>query len=192
MTETEILVQQARRGKRDAMEKLLSQFDRNVFGLALLILGDRVEAQDAAQEVLIKIFKSLKRFDGRSTFRTWLYRVTVNTCRDVLRRRARQRETPLAVAPPIAQAGPLQKELEREHHGAVWLAVQALDNPLRETVILRYYLDLPCAEIGQVTGTPLNTVYWRLHQARRKLEPLLLADDALAEEIDARRQKEKI
>lgn len=190
MTETGTLVQQARRGKRDAMEKLLSQFDRDVFGLALLILGDRMEAQDIAQEVLIKVFNSLKHFDGRSTFRTWLYRVTVNTCRDALRRRARRHEMPLADAPPVAWAGPLKKELDREHHQAVWQAVQALDNPLRETVILRYYLDLPCAEIGQVTDTPLNTVYWRLHQARHKLEPLLLADEALTEEIDARRQKE--
>ena len=89
----------------------------------------------------------------------------------------------------LTSAGPLQAELARERQQAVWQAVQSLDTPLREVVVLRYYLDLPCAEIGEATGSPVNTVYWRLHQARRLLEPLLLAEGVLADEIVARKQK---
>lgn len=191
MEETKTLVRRAQCGEHEAMEELLRRFDQDVFGLALLTLGNRAEAQDAAQEVLIKVLRSLGRFDGRSAFRTWLYRVTVNTCRDAVRRRARRREADLVEAPPAVRPGPLQRELDRERQQAVWCAVQALDDALREVVILRYYLDLPCAEIGQATETPVNTVYWRLHQARKKLEPLLLADDVLAQEVGARVQKEQ-
>jgi RNA polymerase sigma factor (sigma-70 family) len=91
---------------------------------------------------------------------------------------------------PLIDDGPWQDLSDRELRQATWQAIQALEPPLREVVILRYYLDLPCAEIGEITETPTNTVYWRLHQARRQLEPLLLAEDVLAEEIAARRQKE--
>jgi RNA polymerase sigma-70 factor (ECF subfamily) len=190
MNETNSLIRRAREGERHALERLLSQFDRDVFGLAVLILGDREDAQDAAQEVLIKVFRKLESYDGRSAFRTWLYRLTVNTCRDALRRRARRREARLVDALPAAQAGPLQTELHRERQQAVWRAVQSLDGVVREAVILRYYLGLPCAQIGEVTEAPVNTVYWRLHQARKRLEPLLMADDILGEELGARREKE--
>ena len=187
--ETDDLVRRARDGDRRALETLVARFDRYVFGVALLVLGNRVEAQDAAQETLIKAVRGLKRYDGRAAFSTWLYRITVNTCRDTLRRHARRPEVALDDA-SLTSAGPLQAELARERRQAVWQAVQSLDTPLREVVVLRYYLDLPCAEIGEATGSPVNTVYWRLHQARRLLEPLLLAEDALTGEIVARKQKE--
>jgi len=188
MSKVDDLVRRARDGDHGALEKLIAQFDRYVFGTALLALGNRVDAQDAAQEALIKAVKSLKGYNGRAAFRTWLYRITINTCRDVLRRHRRRPEVSLDSAPLPAGDGPLQTELDRERQQVVWQAVQSLDAPLRETVILRYYLDLSGAEIGEATGAPLNTVYWRLHQARRRLEPLLLAEDVLVEEITARQQ----
>lgn len=188
--EIEVLVRRARNGDRQAQETLVAHFDRYVFGVALLVLGDRAEAQDAAQDALIKSLRGLKGYDGRASFRTWLYRITVNTCRDHLRRRSRQREVVLDEAVPLAIAGPLGDTLARERQRAVWQAVQALDAPLREVVVLRYYLGLPCAEVGQATGSPVNTVYWRLHRARQQLEPLLLAEDVLADEIAIRKKEE--
>ena len=187
--ETDDLVRRARDGDHRALETLVARFDRYVFGVALLVLGDRIEAQDAAQEALIKAVRGLKRYDGRAAFSTWLYRIAVNTCRDTLRRHARRPEVALDDA-SLTSSGPLQAELARERRRAVWQAVQSLDIPLREVVVLRYYLELPCAEISQVTGSPVNTIYWRLHQARRLLEPLLLAEDVLTDEIVARKQKE--
>jgi len=190
MADIDDLIRRARDGEHCALEALIARFDRYVFGLALLVLGDRVEAQDAAQESLIKAVRGLKNYKGRAAFRTWLYRITVNTCRDALRRRARRREVALDNVPLPAGNDPWLNELARERRQAVWQAVQSLDTPLREAVILRYYLNLPCMEISTVTGSPVNTIYWRLHQARRQLEPLLLAEDVLAHEIAARRQKE--
>ncbi len=183
------IVRRARGGDRQALEALITRFDQYVFGVALLVLGDRVEAQDAAQDALLKAVRGLKGYNGRAAFRTWLYRITVNVCRDALRRRARRREVDLDDSVPFAGDGPLQAQLSRERQRAVWQAVQSLDPPLREVVVLRYYLDLPCAEVAEATGSPVNTVYWRLHQARQKLEPLLLSNDVLSGEIAARKQK---
>jgi RNA polymerase sigma-70 factor (ECF subfamily) len=188
MTDTPELVRRAHDGDRQALEALVARYDRYVFGVALLTLGDRAAAQDAAQEALIKAMRGLKGFEARSTFRTWLYRITVNTCRDWQRRRSRRRETPLDEAPPLSTAhGPLQSTLDRERRQAVWRVVQALEPALREVVVLRYYLDMSGAEIAEATGAPAGTVYWRLNQARQALAALLEDDETLADEVATRR-----
>ena len=189
MTDTPELVRRARDGDRQALEALVARYDRYAFGVALLTLGDRAAAQDAAQESLIKAMRGLKKFKARSAFHTWLYRITVNTCRDFQRRRSRQREMPLDDAPPLPTAdGPLQATLDHERRQTVWRAVQALEPALREVVVLRYYQDMSGAEIAQATGAPSGTVYWRLHQARQALASLLADEGALSDEVAARKR----
>lgn len=189
MTDTPELVRRARDGDQQALEMLVARFDRYVFGVALLTLGNRADAQDAAQEALVKAMRGLEGFKGQSAFGTWLYRVTVNTCRDLQRRQARRREIPLDDAPPLAAPnGPLQAALDRERRQAVWRAVQALEPALREVVVLRYYLDMSGAEIAEATDAPTGTVYWRLNQARGELASLLSTDEALAGEVAVRRK----
>lgn len=188
MSEIDDLVRRAQDGGHQALETLVARFDRYVFGVALHVLGDRVEAQDAAQEALLKAIRGLRSYNGRAAFRTWLYRITINTCRDALRRRNRRPEVALDdVSLSTSGDGFSQTVLTRERQQVVWQAVQSLDVPLREVVVLRYYLDLPCQEIGQVVDSPVGTIYWRLHEARQQLEPLLLAEDVLADEIAARK-----
>jgi RNA polymerase sigma-70 factor (ECF subfamily) len=190
MTDTAELVRRARDGDRQALETLIARYDRYVFGVALLTLGDRPAAQDAAQEALIKAMRGLKGFKGESAFQTWLYRVTVNTCRDMMRWEGRRRETPLEDAPPIATVdGPLQATLDDERRQAVWKGVQGLEPALREVVVLRYYLGMSGAEIAEVTDAPPGTVYWRLHQAREALASLLAEDEILADEAAMRSER---
>ncbi len=179
------LVRRACDGDRQALEALVARHDRYVLGVALLTLGDRDAAQDAAQEALIKAMRGLKGFKAQSAFRTWLYRITVNACRDWQRRQSRRRETPLDDAPPLLTTrGPLQAALDHERRQAVWQAVQALEPALREAVVLRYYLDMSGAEIAEATGAPSGTVYWRLHQARQALAALLTKDEAVMENVN--------
>lgn len=186
--DTAELVRRAQDGDGAAIETLVARYDRYVLGVALLTLGDRSEAQDAAQEALIKAMRGLKGFKGKSAFDTWLYRVTVNTCRDFQRRQARRRETPLDDTRPdlTAAGGPVKATLDHERRQAIWQAVQSLEPTLREVVVLRYYLDMSGSEIAEVTGAPPGTVYWRLHQAREALAPLLAKDDTLADEVAER------
>jgi RNA polymerase sigma-70 factor (ECF subfamily) len=192
MTETPDLVRRARDGDRQALGTLVARYDRYVFGVALLTLGNRADAQDAAQEALIKAMRGLKGFKGQSAFRTWLYRVTVNTCRDLQRRQARRREMTLDDAPSLLTPdGPHQATLDHERRQAIWKAVQSLAPALREAVVLRYYLDMSGAEIAEATGAPAGTVYWRLHQAREALSSLLANDQILDEEAATRKGDQK-
>ena len=185
--ETSELVRRARDGDPDALERLIARYDRYVFGVAILTLGDRSEAQDAAQEALIKAIRGLKRFKGDSAFDTWLYRVTVNTCRDFQRRQSRRKETALDETPAVVSTdGPLQATIEDERRQAVWSAIGTLTPALREVVVLRYYLDMSGAEIAEVTGVSSGTVYWRLHQAREALGQVLSEDEVFVDEVGTR------
>ncbi|MEK7767376.1 MAG: sigma-70 family RNA polymerase sigma factor, partial [bacterium] len=86
------LIHQARTGDREAFRGLVERHQDRVFGLAVTMLGNRTEAEDVAQEVFLKAYRNLAAFRGDARFGTWLYRVTVNACWDVLRKRRRERE----------------------------------------------------------------------------------------------------
>lgn len=162
------LVGAAQRGDRAALERLLrEQYDR-VYALALRLLGDRRDAEDATQEALIAVVRGLHHFDGRSAFTTWVYRVATNTCLDELRRRRRRPATvELQGADPRA-AVPHGEPLvdDRLEVGA---ALGTLPPEFRAAVVLRDLCDLEYAEIGEVLGIPAGTVRSRIARGRAAL-----------------------
>ena len=171
MTKTSTLVHQAQDGDRQALEKLVARFDRYVFGVALLTLGNRAEAQDAAQEALIKAIRGLSKYDGRAAFRTWLYRITVNTCRNELRRRSRQ---PTLLEPDLESLGILlptassaeQVIIAHEQQDAVQETLNQLNATHREALILRDIQGLSYQEIAAVLGIGLSAAKMRVRRAR--------------------------
>ena len=145
-----------------------------VFRLALSILDDVAEAEEAAQDALIAAVDRLDRFRGESSFATWLYAITLNVCRGRLRqRRSRQRLSQVLRAllhsdPPL-EARPEQIAMHREADAAVWRAIRSLDEKHREAVVLLYFHDLRLADIAQVAGVSERTVRARLHAAHERL-----------------------
>src|SRR5690349_8591776 len=81
------LLQRAKKGELDAFEVLIESYQKKVFNIALKMLGNKDDASELAQEVFIRIFKSINSFREEAGFSTWIYRITVNTCMDELRRR---------------------------------------------------------------------------------------------------------
>jgi RNA polymerase sigma-70 factor (ECF subfamily) len=166
------LVLAAQAGERAALERLLrSQYDR-VHALAAKLLGDRRDAEDAAQEALIAVVRGLHRFDGRSAFPTWVYRITTNVCLDELRRRKRRPPT----VELVADTGPAGGRL----HDATVLDRMTVDDALarlpeefRAAVVLRDLCDLEYAEIAEALGIPAGTVRSRIARGRAQLAELL-------------------
>lgn len=131
--------------------------------------GSDADAADAAQEAMISIVRGLPRFDGRSAFTTWAYRITANACIDELRRRARRPEPGLPpVEQPTPAAAPLtdQSVTDRLDLDA---ALARLPRDHRLVVALRDQLGLGYAEIAAVAGVPVGTVRSRLARARAAL-----------------------
>jgi RNA polymerase sigma-70 factor (ECF subfamily) len=172
------LVARARGGDRAAFDELVLRHEDRVFNMALRMLGNADDALDLAQEVFLSAYRALKGFESKALFSTWLYRVTVNRCRDEMRRRATVKHTrprPLGALrdaddppedPEARAASPVDAAVARESHGIVAAAVAALPDDAREALVLRDVEGLAYEEIAEILDVPVGTVRSRLHRAR--------------------------
>ena len=195
------VVERARGGHHAAFRVLVERYEARAFRLALRVLRDEEQARDAVQDAFLKAYGSLDRFEGRSRFYTWLYRIVMNQCLDRKRRDKSDREVEwkdevLAAgasgAPPLvgdpAPGGPEAQVGRLELRKLVADAIEALPDDARRTIQLREIDGLSYKEIAEALGVPKGTVMSRLHYARRRLQELLraagidpLADGGIAE-----------
>jgi len=171
------LVDAARDGDRRAFGELVRAYDRAVFSLALRLLGDRLEAEDASQEAFLRAYRALSAFDRARPFSTWLLSITAHHCIDKLRRR-RVDQVPLETLPPWRQPASAvedpHRSAERSDDGArIRQLLQQLSDEQRAVIVLRYYHDFGYEDIAAITGDSVSSVKSRLHRARRRLADLL-------------------
>ena len=160
-------------GDRAAFEELVSRWNQNVTNLAYRMTGNLEDARDMAQQCFLRAFQARTQFEGGSSLGTWLYRITINLCRDRLRSqqsRRRQIERLATSRPrpghrPVADSRAEQGEVSTQ----VAEAVAILPESQREVVILRHYHDLSCREIAEILQTPYTTVRSRLVQGMNQL-----------------------
>lgn len=161
------LVARARQGDTDAFEALVRMHMGAVYGHALRFFGSREPAEDVVQEVFIKVYRSIGSFDGASAFSTWLYRVTRNTCLDMLRSGAHR---PVPVDPmevPAATEGDLADEVVLST--AVEAAMTLLAPEDRDALNAVTLFGLSYREAAESIGVPVGTVKSRVFRARRIL-----------------------
>lgn len=152
------------------IEELIERYGHDILRLCAVYLGDGQLAQDAFQETFVKAWKALDTFRGDSSEKTWLSRIAVNTCRDLLRsgwlrmlRRSKPMEDIMELASPAASPEVL----------AVREATLALPGRYREVIVLYYYQGMQIREIATALTLPENTVSTRLRRARGLLKGLL-------------------
>jgi len=183
------LVASCRTGDAEAFARLVRLHEGMVVNLAGRLLGDVEEARDVAQEVFLQVHKRLAAFEGRSSLKTWIYRIAVNQCHNRRRfwhRRRRDRETPFderALGEPLvpgqrpAAASPYDEVLRVERARRVQAALLELRFEHRSVLVLREIEGLSCEEVAAALGVPEGTVKSRLSRAReamrRKLAGLL-------------------
>ncbi len=159
------------------IESLVTAHYPYVRRLALSIMDDPDEADDAAQEAFIAANRGLATFRGQSEVKTWLTSITVNACRGRLRKRkARQALSTTLQSLHLArppQPSPENLAVEREADRQLWQAVDALDDKHRLVVILRYVHELTTSEIAATLDISPGTVHSRLFYARRQLQQWL-------------------
>jgi RNA polymerase sigma-70 factor (ECF subfamily) len=165
-----ILLRDAKTGNLDAFEQIVKGHERTVLLTALRLLGRWEDAQDAAQEVFLRLHKYLKRFDDAREFAPWLYRVTVNVCRDLNARRRPDAELDaLDVAPPDIAAGPHEQARSSEGRRILQAALGRLSERERAAVVLRDIEGLSTREVAQILGSTEATVRSHLSNARLKI-----------------------
>jgi RNA polymerase sigma-70 factor (ECF subfamily) len=188
------LVDRARAGDHGAFQTLVERYQGRVFALARRILRDPERARDAVQEGFLKAYAGLPRFQGRSGFYTWLYRLVFNQCIDMKRRdrSAAHEEWDDEVArevAPGADAAPLPLRTELAEPARAYdraklrislaQAIESLPADARRTLVMREIDGLSYAEIARALDIPKGTVMSRLHYARRRVREILAASGAV-------------
>ncbi|MBN2358721.1 MAG: RNA polymerase sigma factor [Deltaproteobacteria bacterium] len=184
----EVLMQRYQKGDVRAFEQLLRRHQRPVFHFALRFLGQDEAAQDALQEIFLRVVKNAPRYERRAKFTTWLYTIARNHCIDASRKARYRRTSPLSVPVGGEEGGRSLEETipghepepDRSAHNrrlkqAIDNAIAALGEDQREVFILREHCGLAFKEIGDITGVPENTVKSRMRYALEKLREQLRA-----------------
>jgi RNA polymerase sigma-70 factor (ECF subfamily) len=166
------LVGAAQEGDREALDALLRRHHDRIRALARRLTGNDADADDATQEALLSIVRGLPRFDQRSSFGTWAYRIATNACLDELRRRGRRpRPDPDALAARPAPGSDTGDVVSARLD--VDAALAALPVEFRAAVVLRDLCALDYAEIASVLDIPAGTVRSRIARGRAQIAALL-------------------
>ncbi|MCY4632504.1 MAG: sigma-70 family RNA polymerase sigma factor [bacterium] len=165
------LASAAARDDREAMEILLRRHYPRVYAVCRRLAGNDADAADAAQEALIAISRGVKRFDARSSFSTWSYRVATNACLDELRRRRRRSADPLPDDPYTGRSDPVGEQITARLD--LDAALEVLAEEFRLPVVLRDQAGLSYDEISAVLSIPPGTVRSRIARGRSRLVELL-------------------
>jgi len=162
------LVRRTLAGDREAFGTLVERHRRRAYNLALRMLGREEDARDATQEAFLTAFRKLSSFRGDAAFSTWLHRVTVNACYDLLRRSARAPLAPSGDDQPQPEPGPPIPDHAEATADRVDVrrALLGLPPEHRAVLVLHDVQDLPYEEVARILGVPVGTVKSRLHRAR--------------------------
>lgn len=170
------LVELARAGNAGAVESLFERHYTGVYRLAYKWCGTREDAEDIAQEVFVKLIRKLHTFSGRSSFRTWLFRIVVNTANDFDRKRIRKQNNEAAFAREQDFRHPDRFHVNPPDTGRLLAAIATLPAKQKAAVLLVFGEGMPHKAAARVLGCAETTVSWRIFQARKKLTKLLGRD----------------
>ena len=175
----EELIDAFRRGERAALGELARRYERPLLGLARGLLGyDDQGACDAIQETWVRVIRFAGSFNGQSRFRTWLYRVAINQCRNLWA--ARPKAVIASDSEPVnidSEPPPDHTASEAEYAERVRAAVEALSPEARAVVLLCYHSGMNHAQAAEILEIPVGTVKSRLHAALEELRARLKTEN---------------
>jgi RNA polymerase sigma-70 factor (ECF subfamily) len=177
------LVTAAKAGDAQAFEELVRRYRKRIFALALHLTGTPSDADDIAQDVFMRAFRALDRFEGRSEFFTWVYRMAVNRSLNVKRDKRRRPEDPLDEDPRIAYAvsvdsggDPARASELRATYARLLRGLDGMPAEMRTTVVLVVLLGMSHGEAAVVQKCSEGTIAWRMHEARARLHTAMNPD----------------
>ena len=179
------LVRDFLKGKESAFEELVYRYEKKVYSLCYRYVENQEDALDLAQEAFVRVYRFLPQFRFDAAFSTWVYRLTVNSCLDFLRRNKQNRTYSLD-APMELETGELKREvtdegpspleeLERkELRREVRMALDRLPEEQRVPIFLKEFQDMSYEDIAKILKVPLGTVRSRISRGRLKLKTILM------------------
>jgi len=180
----EALVARVRRGEIDAFDEIVRRYQHRIVNYVRAMVSKSVEAEDVAQEVFLRAYKSLRTFRGRSAFKTWLYQIATNTARTHGMRRGKRPEDAVGTlsgddpeGPPPA-VSPEDLETRILLRDRIDRALAQLPDEQREILVLRDVEGFEYREIAQMLSIPIGTVKSRIFRARARMRDLLRPEES--------------
>lgn len=169
------LVLRCQKGDVDAMGILITRYQHWVYNIAYGILGHHQDAEDVAQDVFLSVWENVGKFEFRSQFSTWLYRIVKNKCFNHIDQYQRRKTDPMEIDDsqpwvPLDSATPEDAALRSEEKDIVHNALSKLKDSYREILVLRELRELSYEEIAEILDCTLGRVKSRLHEARKALK----------------------
>ena len=185
------LVERAKAGDPAAFNALVRRYRKRIFALALHLSGSESDADDITQDVWIRAFHTLDKFQGRSEFFTWVYRLTVNRAFDARRARIRRSESSFDDDPRLelavavdAHGDPRRAAELRQTYTRVLMVLDSLPADMKTTVVLVALQGLSNAEASVIQNCSRGTIAWRLHEARARIHKALESRSSITRRTD--------
>jgi RNA polymerase sigma-70 factor (ECF subfamily) len=172
------LIERAVAGDHAAFEQIMIHSQQRVMAMSWRMLGNDADARDASQEVFLRVYKYLKRYDQSQDFFAWVYRITVNVCRDILKKRRHQddRITPIemdndegVLEIPASQDDVEQMLLSTERHALIAQAIATLPYKERASIVLRDVEGFSTEAVAKILQSSATTVRSQISSARKKI-----------------------
>lgn len=182
------LVQRIQGGDARAFRMLFDRYHRRAFAVAVGVVKNEEDALDVVQEAFVKVHRNIDKFQGSSSFYTWLYRIIMNAAIDQVRRKRKHKTLEFdeavardeeeiagdgAIVPSLADDNPGRVALRRELAGAIETALETLSESHRAVIVLREIEGMSYEEMSEVLGVPKGTIMSRLFHARKNIQAAL-------------------
>lgn len=173
----DLLISRALKGDLTTFDQIIITHQQRVMGIAWRMLGDKEDAQDAAQETFLRVYKHLNKFDPEQDFAAWLYRIAVNVCRDLARKRGRGNPTSFeaereagTLKEPASSHNTEHSAMHAQERAIVVRALAMLSEKERAAIVLRDLEGLPTDEVARILGSTPTTVRSQISTARVKIK----------------------
>lgn len=192
----EELVKKVKNGDADAFEQIIIKYEKKIFGLIYNMLRNENEIEDVAQEVFIKVYKNLDKFNGDSSLYTWIYKIATNLCLDQIKKRKeviyideKLQLNDGEVEFQIPSDEKLQDEIyeQKELKQKLESCIDKLPEKQKAMIVLRDIKGLSYDEIAEILDLKLGTVKSQINRARLKLKELLEKDGTFVEYIESKK-----
>lgn len=171
----QLLLQRARNGDASAVEQLLTPVESLVWRVCWHYTGNRADAEDCAQEAMLRLWRSLKDYREDCAFESWCYRIAANVCTDLLRKRKKDKAESIeplreqGYDPPDPGAGPEETAIRNEERSQLREAIAQLPPEQRDALILTQLEHIDYSEAARILNISEGTVKSRVNRAREKL-----------------------
>ncbi len=179
------LIARATSGDPTAFNCLMQQHEGRMYAVALRMCANREDAQDCLQEAMLRIYRAISGFKGESSFATWVYRITMNTCLDELRKRKNRQNTSLdslldmGWSPSDDTNSPERQAIRSESQRALREAIRQLPEDMRSAIVLRDIEGMSYEEIANALNINIGTIKSRISRGREKLREKLKENSEL-------------